>query len=180
LVLFVRDAVLVVVRIRGSRLRLGSRLCLPARRAFVARVRDAVAVAVAVFVDFGAAVFVVIAVEVLGTFGQRSFTSKMPSLSLSGSGQPSSSLKPSKILRLVRALILIVFVAVAVAVADRRLVHEAEHEALIRGLKTFGDGAATCAEHQIAVVFDEELDTAEELFTQLCLEFDLPPSSYEA
>ena len=127
---------------------------------FVARVEDAVAVAVAV-ASLGAAVLVGSPLRVSARC-RWSSTSGMPSLSLSGSGQPSSALEAVEVLGLVGALVDVVLVTVAVAVTDGRLVDEADEAAEVGALEA-GRVARASAEHEVAVSVDEELDAARHL-----------------
>ena len=137
--------------------------------ALVARVGDAVAVAIAVLLALGAAVLVLIAVAILGDVRAAIVDVENAVVVVVGIGTAVLVLEAVEVFRLVRALVDVVLVAVAVAIADRRLEDEAEHHAHVGGLEAGAEGATTAAEHQEAVLLDEELDAAEELHAELLL-----------
>ena len=114
----------------------------------------------------GAAVFVLVAVAVLGHVGAAVVDVGDAVVVVVRVGAAVLVLEAVEVLRIVGALVDVVLDAVAVAVADRRLEDEAEEGALVGGLEA-ARVARAGAEHQVRVALDEDLDAADGLVAHL-------------
>jgi hypothetical protein len=152
------DAVVVVVGLGASVLVLEAVFVLGVVRALVARVGDAVVVAVAVLRGLGAAVGVLVAVHVLGDVGALVLDVRDAVVVVVGLGAPVLVLEAVEIFLFVRALVEVVLDAVTVAIADGGLedeAHEGAHVGRLEAARVPGAGA----EHEVAVPLDEDLES---------------------